>query len=103
MVLLLIGLVILTLGLVGLLTSYFGASIDYAHRSAEIMNWDVNPGTLVAWGAVSALLILLGAWLTKRGSKRAWQQRKDQKALAKSARQQRDPATTTTEGPPTEG
>ncbi len=79
---LLLGLVVLVVGVIGLVLSFFGASIDYKHRSAEIMNWDVAPGTLVLWGAVSTLLIMLGLWLMKAGAKQGWQRRKEHKRLA---------------------
>ncbi|MBM0123815.1 hypothetical protein [Pimelobacter simplex] len=78
---LLLGLVLLVVGVIGLVLSFFGASIDYKHRSAEIMNWDVAPGTLVLWGAASMLLIVLGLWLMKAGAKQGWKRRKEQKRL----------------------
>lgn len=78
---LLLGLVVLVVGVIGLVLSFFGASIDYKHRSAEIMNWDVAPGTLVLWGAASTLLIVLGLWLTKAGAKQGWKRRKEHKRL----------------------
>jgi hypothetical protein len=78
---LLLGLVVLVVGVIGLVLSFFGASIDYKHRSAEIMNWDVAPGTLVLWGAVSTLLIMLGLWLMKAGAKQGWKRRKEHKRL----------------------
>ncbi|GAA3534210.1 hypothetical protein [Nocardioides daeguensis] len=78
---LLLGLVVLVVGVIGLVLSFFGASIDYKHRSAEIMNWDVSPGTLVLWGAASALLIVLGLWMMKAGAKQGWRRRKEQKRL----------------------
>ena len=78
---LLLGLVVLVVGVIGLVLSFFGASIDYKHRSAEIMNWDVAPGTLVLWGAASMLLIVLGLWLMKAGAKQGWKRRKEQKRL----------------------
>ena len=77
----LLGLVVLVLGIVGLVLSFFGASVDYKHRSTEIMNWDVAPGTLVLWGAISTLLICGGLWLMKAGAKQGWQRRKEQKRL----------------------
>ena len=79
---LLLGLVILVLGVLGLVLSFFGASIDYKHRSAEILNWDVSPGTLVLWGAVSTLLIVVGLWMMKVGVRQSWQRRKEHKQLA---------------------
>lgn len=78
---LLLGLVVLVVGVIGLVLSFFGASIDYKHRSAEIMNWDVAPGTLVLWGAASTLLIVLGLWLMKAGAKQGWKRRKEHKRL----------------------
>ncbi|TQK68293.1 MULTISPECIES: hypothetical protein [unclassified Nocardioides] len=78
---LLLGLVILVVGVIGLVLSFFGASIDYKHRSAEIMNWDVAPGTLVLWGAVSTLLVVAGLWMMKAGAKQGWRRRKEQKRL----------------------
>lgn len=78
---LLLGLVILVVGVIGLVLSFFGASIDYKHRSAEIMNWDVAPGTLVLWGAVSTLLVVAGLWMMKAGAKQGWKRRKEQKRL----------------------
>ena len=77
----LLGLVVLVIGVIGLVLSFFGASIDYTHRSAEIMNWDVAPGTLVLWGAVSTLLSVLGLWMMKAGAKQGWKRRKEQKRL----------------------
>ena len=79
---LLLGLVILVLGVIGLLLSFFGASIDYKHRSAEIMNIDVSAGTLVLWGAVSAVLIMGGLWMMKAGAKQGWRRRKEHKRLS---------------------
>ena len=79
---LLLGLVVLVVGVIGLVLSFFGASIDYKHRSAEIMNWDVAPGTLVLWGAVSTLLVVLGLWMMKAGAKQGWKRRKEQKRLS---------------------
>jgi putative Mn2+ efflux pump MntP len=78
---LLLGLVVLVVGVIGLVLSFFGASIDYKHRSAEILNWDVAPGTLVLWGAVSMLLVVLGLWMMKAGAKQGWRRRKEQKRL----------------------
>ena len=79
---LLLGLVVLVVGVIGLVLSFFGASIDYKHRSAEIMNWDVAPGTLVLWGALSTLLVVLGLWMMKAGAKQGWKRRKEQKRLS---------------------
>ncbi|MBM7517229.1 hypothetical protein [Nocardioides nitrophenolicus] len=79
---LLLGLVVLVVGVIGLVLSFFGASIDYKHRSAEILNWDVAPGTLVLWGAVSTLLVVLGLWMMKAGAKQGWKRRKEQKRLS---------------------
>ncbi|TNM38631.1 hypothetical protein FHP29_15525 [Nocardioides albidus] len=78
---LLLGLVVLVVGVIGLVLSFFGASIDYKHRSAEIMNMDVAPGTLVLWGAVSTLLVVGGLWMMKAGAKQGWKRRKEQKRL----------------------
>lgn len=79
---LLLGLVVLVVGVIGLVLSFFGASIDYQHRSAELMNWDVAPGTLVLWGAGSTLLVVLGLWMMKAGAKQGWRRRKEQKRLS---------------------
>ncbi len=79
---LLLGLVLLVVGALGLVLSFFGASIDYQHRSAEILNWDVSPGTLVLWGAISTLLMVLGLWLMKAGTKQGIKRRKEQKRLS---------------------
>lgn len=76
-----LGLVLVALGAAGLLISFFGASIDNQHRSAEILNWDVNAGTLVLWGAVSTLLICLGLWVMKSGARRGRERRKENKRL----------------------
>lgn len=76
-----LGLFLVMAGATALLVSFFGASIDNQHRSAEIMNWDVAPGTLVLWGAVSALLICLGLWSMKVGAKQGWKRRKEHKRL----------------------
>lgn len=78
---LLLGLVLLVVGVLGLVLSFFGASIDYNDRTAEIMKWDVAPGTLVLWGAASMLLVLLGLWMMKAGAKQGWRRRKEQKRL----------------------
>lgn len=79
---LLLGLVVLVLGVLGLVLSFFGASIDYNHRSAEILNMDVAPRTLVLWGAISMLLTVLGLWMIKGGMKQGWRRRKEHKRLA---------------------
>jgi hypothetical protein len=78
---LILGLLLLVLGVVALLVSYFGASIDNTHRSAEIMNIDVSAGTLVLWGAVSAALIVGGLWSMKVGAKQGWRRRQEHKRL----------------------
>ncbi len=78
---LLLGLVVLLVGVIALIVSFFGASVDYKHRSTEILNWDVSPGTLVLWGAVSTLLIALGLWMMKAGARQGWKRRKEQKRL----------------------
>ncbi|MDN5744325.1 MAG: hypothetical protein L0H31_04310 [Nocardioidaceae bacterium] len=78
---LVLGVILLALGLLGLVLSFFGADIDYKHRSTEILNWDVSPGTLVLWGAASTLLILGGVWLIKVGAKHDWKKRKENKRL----------------------
>ncbi|GAA1515191.1 hypothetical protein [Nocardioides humi] len=78
---LLLGLVVLVVGVIALVLSFFGASIDYKHRSAEILNWDVAPGTLVLWGAASTLLVVAGLWMMKVGARQSWQRRKEHKRL----------------------
>jgi len=79
---LLLGLVLVVLGILGFVLSFFGASIDYNHRSAEILNWDVAPRTLVLWGAISMLLTLVGLWMTKIGMRQSRRHRREQKRLA---------------------
>lgn len=87
MVLLILGLVLFVLGLTGFLVSFFGSSIDYAHRSTEILNWDVNAGTLVMWGAVSTLLMVLGLWLLNKARHNWWRQSKEDRASRKLGRE----------------
>ena len=88
----LFGLALFLLGVVGLLVSYFGASIDYAHRSTEILNWDVAAGTLVLWGAISATLTLLGVWALKAGAKSSWQHRNDPPKGSRTTQPSPEPA-----------
>lgn len=87
MLFLVIGLVVFGVGLVGFLISFFGSSIDYAHNSTEILNWDVNAGTLVVWGFVSGVLMLAGALILRKGLAWWWRQRKEDRASRKAARQ----------------
>lgn len=79
---LLLGLIVLLAGVVALLISFFGSSVDYSHRSTEILNWDVSAGTLVLWGAISTLLVVAGLWMMKAGARQGWKRRKEQKRLS---------------------
>lgn len=101
---LILGLLLLVAGVVGLVISLFGASIDYGDRSAEIMNWNVAPATLVIWGAVSTLLVVLGLWAIKTGAKQGWRRRKEQKRLSElSEKLDRAEAERRAEAEPDEG
>ena len=76
-----LGLLLVVAGVAGLLISIFGASVDHGDRSTEILNWNVAPATLVIWGAVSTLLVVMGLWCIKYGAKQGWKHRKEQKKL----------------------
>lgn len=76
---LILGLLLVGAGAAGLLISFFGASVDPTHRSAEILNWDVAAGTLVLWGAASTFVLMMGLWCIKYGAKQSWKHRKEQK------------------------
>lgn len=76
-----LGLLLVALGATGLLISFFGASIDTQHRSAQILSSDVSPGTLVLWGAASTLILCLGLAAMKAGARRGWRRRKEHKQL----------------------
>jgi hypothetical protein len=85
-----IGVILIAVGVVLLVGGIFGTGIDSelgdtnrVETTLTFFGFGTDPTTLFVLGMAAMALILVGAWVVKTGTKRAWALRKERKATRK--------------------